>query len=237
MNTKDKVTEESCLETAIENHLKKPCQDSLEQIMEAGRGLVLHFARLYAGGCAKEDIIQAGYEGLIKAAGRFDPGRGVLFATYASHYIMGEMRHQLRREAAFDHPGWLSDMQSEVYQAMEEHLKNTGRPPRVEDIAREVNVKEDGVLQIMRAGRVSLDQLDLSRITHHRPQSFQLVIEDRIALQQALARLSLLQCQVIYNIFYRDLTQTQAAWEMGIGQRRVSRLLKRSLTLLSQELA
>lgn len=236
MQATQKDTVKCCLETAANKYHLNPSQDNLHKIMEAGHSLVCHFARLYAGETPLDDLIQAGYEGLIKAAGRFDPGRQVLFATYASHYIMGEIRHQLRREASFDRPGWLAELQTKIYRVIEEQTDKNGQPPNLDQIAREINIREDGVLQILRAGRVSLGELKLSRITHQHYESFQLTIEDRITLQQAMCRLGELQRKVIYLVFYMDLTQTQAAQELGIGQRRVSRLLKRGLALLNQYL-
>lgn len=226
----------SPLEQALDRYLGESSEERLQGVMAAGGGLVHHFARLYAGDRPRDDLLQAGYEGLLKAVQRFNPDRGVLFATFASHCIMGEMRHQLRLEASFDRPGWLADLQASIYRAMDELLQQTNRPPVLSDIARAVNIREEGVLQVLRAGRVSIEELDLSSITHRQYENFQLTIEDRIAVRQAMESLCDLQRRVVYLIFYQDLTQVQVAREMGIGQRRVSRLLSRGLALLKQYL-
>jgi len=198
---------------------------------------VYHFANIYSGNRYSEDLIQAGYEGLLKALKRFDPGRGVRFVTFASHYIMGEIRHQLRREASFDRPGWVADIQSRIYRVMDDLLQKTGEPPSLEEIAEAVNIRKEGVIQALQAGRVSLETLDLNQFKHLYYENFKLPIEDQIAVRQALKRLNDMQRRVIYLIFYRDLTQQQVAKEMGIGQRRVSRLMHRGLQSMAEYLA
>jgi len=119
------------LEEAVLAYLNDRSEEKLKQVIMAGRPLVQHFANIYSGNRYSEDLIQAGYEGLLKALKRFDPGKGVRFVTFASHYIMGEMRHQLRKEASFDRPGWVADIQSRIYRTMEEMLQKTaGRQGR-----------------------------------------------------------------------------------------------------------
>ena len=203
----------------------------------AGKPLVYHFANIYSGNRDSEDLIQAGYEGLLKALKRFDPGRGVRFVTFASHYIMGEIRHQLRREASFDRQGWVADIQSRIYRVMDDLLQKTGEPPSLEEIAEAVNIRKEGVIQALQAGRVSLETLDLNQFKHLYYENFKLPIEDQIAVRQALKRLNDMQRRVLYLIFYRDLTQQQVAKKMGIGQRKVSRLMHRGLQSMAEYLA
>ncbi|MEW6424248.1 MAG: sigma-70 family RNA polymerase sigma factor [Bacillota bacterium] len=226
----------TALETAARLYFAGQSEERLQALVEAGGGLVRHFAWLCSGGRPTEDLRQAGYEGFLKAVRRYEPARGVRFTTFAAHCVMGEIRHQLRREAAFDRPGWAADLQAQIFRAAEEILQRTGEPPTLRDLAEAVNVREDGVAQVLRADRVSLAELDFSRVRHLRYESFHLPIEDRIAVRQALEKLNKLQRKVVYLIFYRDFTQTRAAAELGIGQRRVSRLLSRSLALLARYL-
>lgn len=222
------------LEAAYWKYHLRPDLDSLALVADSGRNLVYHFASLYAPGQPSEDAVQAGFEGLIKAASRFDPDRGVTFATYAGHCIMGEIRHYLRKEASFDRPGWVADLQGKVNRAIEDSLQQTGEVPTVSQIAQTVNVREEGVVEAMRGGWVSLDELDMSKIQNLRYETFRLPIEDRIVLEQALDKLSALQRGVINLLFYKDLTQTEAAVKLGISQRKVSRLLHKSLKQMAK---
>lgn len=225
------------LEEAVLAFLNDKSEENLNRVFRAGRALVYHFGSLYSGNRLSEDLIQAGYEGLLKALKRFDPMKGVRFVTFASHYIMGEMKHQLRQEASFDRPGWVADIQSRIYRTMEELLQQTAEPPTLDEITEAVNIRKEGVIQALQAGRISLDDYDLLQFRHLYYENFKLPIEDKIAVKQAVKRLNDLQRRVIYLIFYRDLTQQQTAEEMGIGQRRVSRLMHRGLQSMAEYLA
>ncbi len=225
------------MEQAVLDYLEEQSEERLGAIFEVAQGVVHHFGNLYSGGRVSEDLIQAGYEGLLKAIYRYEPDRGVRFITFASHYIMGEMRHQLRQEASFDRPGWVVDLQSHIYRTAEDLLKKTEEPPTLDAIAEAVNIRKEGVAQALQAGRVSFDELDLKQVRHLRYENFQLPIEDVIVVRQALERLNEIQRRVIYLIFYRDLTQQQVADEMGIGQRQVSRLMHRGLKRLGDYLS
>ena len=233
----EKISKHLDLEEAVVAYRNDRSEENLKQVIMAGKPLVYHFANIYSGNRYSEDFIQAGYEGLLKALKRFDPGRGVRFVTFASHYIMGEIRHQLRREASFDRPGWVADIQSRIYRVMDDLLQKTGEPPSLEEIAEAVNIRKEGVIQALQAGRVDLETLDLNQFKHLYYENFKLPIEDQIAVRQALKRLNDMQRRVIYLIFYRDLTQQQVAKEMGIGQRKVSRLMHRGLQSMAEYLA
>ncbi|CEO87667.1 MAG TPA: sigma-70 family RNA polymerase sigma factor [Syntrophaceticus sp.] len=225
------------LDDAVSAYLEDRCEENLRRIFVAASALVHHYGDLYSGSRLSEDIIQAGYEGLMKAVQRFDSNRGVRFVTFASHYIMGEMKRHLRREVSFDRPGWVADLQSHIYRTIEELSQKNGEPPTLDQIAEEVNIRKEGVAQALQAGHVSLDELDIKQVRHLYYESFQLPIEDKIVVRQAMDRLNELQRRVIYLIFYHDLTQQQVADEIGIGQRRVSRLMHRGLESMAEYLA
>jgi RNA polymerase sigma-B factor len=205
-------------------------EDDLEQVVNAGRKLVYHFARLY--GSLGEDVLQVGMEGLLKAVSKFNPECGNAFVTYASHCIMGEIRHFIRKEASYYKPGSVADLQGRVERVIEEGMKVTGEPPALSEIAATLNVKEEGIVQAMRAGLVSLDELDVTKIKSLKYETFRLPIEDKIVLEQAINKLSELQKRVVYLLFYKDMTQNEAADELGISQRKVSRILHKSLQQL-----
>jgi RNA polymerase sigma-B factor len=69
-------------------------------LIERHLPLVRSIARRYAGAEPLDDLAQVGAIGLIKAADRFDEGRGVAFGAYAAPFIAGEIRHHLRDRCA-----------------------------------------------------------------------------------------------------------------------------------------
>ncbi|MTV49388.1 sigma-70 family RNA polymerase sigma factor [Heliobacillus mobilis] len=211
-------------------------EQHLHQVIESGQRLVRHFAKLYGPGGITEDLIQCGLEGLLKAAYRYDPQRGTAFCTYASHCIIGEIRHYLRKEAAYCRPIWAVKMQEKINETIERTIRETGETLSIERIAEKLNIQVEGIMEAQRAGWVPLDELDIRKVRHREYRSFELPIEDKIALQQVLATLSDLQRKVIDMLFYRSLTQTETAELLGISQRKVSRILQRSLDLLAKRM-
>ena len=68
-----------------------------EQLILAHMNLVRYLARKFANrGEPLEDLTQVGMIGLINAIDRFDPSRGIRFATYATPTIVGEIRRHFR---------------------------------------------------------------------------------------------------------------------------------------------
>ncbi|RQD74731.1 MAG: sigma-70 family RNA polymerase sigma factor [Candidatus Syntrophonatronum acetioxidans] len=224
------------LEGALKDFLLEESQENLEKVMEEGSRLVNYFARLYGGKNFQEDLVQSGFEGLLKAVKKFDHRRGVSFATYASHCIMGEIRHHLRRESKYYRPGCLTDLQSRVDRVIEERLKEGEELPTTGELAEILNVKEEGVIQVMQAGMVSLDEINWSEIKHQRHENFRLPIEDRLLLEESLDNLSSFQHKVIDLLFFQDLTQMEVAARLGISQRKVSRLKVKILKEMEKNL-
>lgn len=184
-----------------------------------------------------EDLLQVANLGLIKAVQRFDCTRGVEFSSYATAVADGEVRHYLRDNVLMRQPRWLRSAEKRIEDASIELNRKLKRPPNLKELALEVNISEEGILEILRVvasvGLHPVDDMDSHEGINAQPdanvvrslhyESFTLPIEDKIALQEALDALSSLHRKIIYLLFYKDLTQTQVAEEMGLTQRKVSR--------------
>lgn len=225
------------LNVAAERYQDDPGPDQLQALVEAAEGMIVKLARMLGGGHNTDDLIQSGFEGLLKAVRRFEPERGVKFSTFAYHYIAGEIRHQIRKEMRYERPGWLADLQSRVYLTIDQLAMEKGELPSLAEVAKALNIREEGIVQAIRAGRVSFDEIDVKKIRHIYYESFALPVEDRIVIRQALEGLSELTRKVLYMVYYLDMTQDQVGRELGIGQRRVSRIIRRGLAELAPRLA
>ncbi|MDY6826357.1 MAG: sigma-70 family RNA polymerase sigma factor [Bacillota bacterium] len=219
----------SALEIAVRDYLKNRNPDNKEAVVRAAEQLVSYYASLYSPDWTEEDLLQAGYEGLLKALERYDPSHGTMFSTYASHCIIGEIRHELRDRGPFKVPEWMKSLQAKVINATEDLSQKNGTTPALAEIARRVNVTEEGIIEAMQVGCVSLNEIDISKLKHIRYESFKLPIEDRITVQMSLEKMDRLQGQVIKMIYYEGLTQEQVAKKLGLNQRKVSRLLNKGL--------
>ena len=67
---------------------------------------------------------------LIKAAQRFDGGRGVRFSTYATAIVDGELRHHLRDSLLMRQPRWVKKVYQQIQDKSNELMHKLGRPPR-----------------------------------------------------------------------------------------------------------
>jgi len=195
-------------------------------------------------GVPTDDLMQVGFIGLLNALELFDAGRGVKFVTYASHLIRGEIRHYLRdHRDTIRKPRWLQKFNHQIEEASARYISEEGRFPDTEHLASELNVEEEGLLEVLKtrevlrtisleadeeAGELRADRDALRRKGH----GVALPLEDRIVLFEAMDKLNPLQRRVLYYLFFTDLTQMDAARRIGISQKHVSRVLASSLTKL-----
>ena len=217
------------LETAAQNYLATGSREDMEAVARAGETLINYYAGFYSSGRVDDDLKQAGYEGILKALKRFDPKRNVMFATFATHCITGEIRHELRNRGFFKVPDWLKNLQAVVINATEELAQKNGVMPTLQEISKRVNVTEEGIAEAMYAGCISIDDIDISKVKKLHYESFKLPIEDKITVQMSLERMDDLSKKVLTFLFYEGLTQEQTAKQLGISQRKVSRIMIRGL--------
>lgn len=197
---------------------------------------------------SRDDLEQVGYLGLIKAVERFDPGLGVPFEAYARTVVGGEISHYLRDLApALRVPRWYRTLNRRLHEAHDRLTSTLLREPSVDELAEEMNVTPEGVHEIIRLRdsynlaslsdeRTGLPGVHIDSIKSRRYNTFQLPVEDRIALDRAIERLAEVERNLIYLFFYKDLTQTEIAKRLGFSQKHISRLLAQSLRKLKEDL-
>src|SRR5918998_3128564 len=97
-----------------------------------------------------EDLLQVGYVGLIKAVKGYKVDSGAKFSSYAYAMVDGELRHHFRDTELVKKPRWARSLYGKVSEATARLTAELGRPPLVEEIAREVNVSPEGILELMK---------------------------------------------------------------------------------------
>lgn len=210
---------------------------AFDTLLQSNEPLLHHVLKRFAKASEPyEDLFQVARLGLMKAARRFDHQRGTSFTTYAVAIVDGEVRHYLRDSLLVRQPRWARGLYARIQDAQTEFYQKHSRAPTTAELAKLVNVQEQGVLEIIRVhGGLSLHSLDepfddpdstivdKSLVRAIRSENFSLPVEDRILLYDALGALSDLQKKIIYLLFFGDLTQQEVADEMGLSQRAVSR--------------
>ncbi len=222
----------------VEAYRERGDRRAFERILVLHDKLLNSIARRYAASSDEpyEDLLQVGYVGLVKAVNGYETGSKATFSSYAHSKIDGELRHHLRDTALMKKPRWARSLYSRISEATTRLTSELGRPPLIEEIAREVNVTPEGVMEVMKlfldTNICSLDEQhdgeeepDLSAIKSLRYETFSLPIEDRIVLEQALESLTELQSKVVYLFFYKDLSQTEIGRMLSLPQRKISRII------------
>ncbi len=206
-------------------------------LLESYTGLVRSLARRFAGrGESVEDLMQVGFVGLLQALERFDPNRGCPFLAFAVPTIVGELKKHFRdRRWRIRVPRQLQERYLEVRAVRDGLVQTLGRNPTVEDVAAELGISEDDVLEAMEAGATfSMASLD-APTGYGMPQPWWTGergyedLEDRLLVDSLLARLPAPQRDVVVLRYYGELTQSEIGRRLGMGQMQVSRILARTL--------
>lgn len=210
-----------------------------EVVLQYGN-LVESIGRRFLGACEPlEDLVQEGYIGLIRSVDKYDVNMGVKFSTYATHFIIGEIKHYLRDKGKIiKEPAWLQELNQRMTRVIESLNQQFGRQPTEKEIAEVMQMPESTVRDMLTTREVfkvtSLDgdkddapgTRDTEKIKDQKMVSFQLPVEDKIVLETALERLKDIEQDVIAAHYYKGLNQTEIARILGISCNYVSHILR-----------
>lgn len=198
---------------------------------------------------SREDLMQVGTIGLIKAVDQYNSQKGTLFSTYATHQILGEIRHYLRDKTNLIRPPrWLRYLNQKVFSEAALLTQELGHFPTSRQLADRLNIQEEGIEELRKLNEMlfsffreqewneNLQPLQEKICTQHLV-SFQLPIEDKLILIQAIQKLLEVEQKVIYLFFYYDLTQSEIGKRLGLSQRSVSRVIQKALGKLKEILS
>ncbi|MDQ3934902.1 MAG: SigB/SigF/SigG family RNA polymerase sigma factor [Actinomycetota bacterium] len=219
-----------------------------EELVSRHLPLVRSLARRYAGrGESLEDIEQVGAIGLIKAIDRYELSREVALTTYATPNVVGEIKRHFRDKGwAIRVPRALQELNGKMGPTIERLTAKLGRSPSIAEIAAEFETSTEQVLEALEAGSayapLSLsagpsgdEELDPMETIGTEDEEFERT-DDRTSLEPALAALPDREREILRMRFEEGLTQTQIAERIGISQMHVSRLIRRSLERMRNQL-
>jgi RNA polymerase sigma-B factor len=210
-----------------------------EQLIESHLPLVRSIARRYAGrGESVDDLVQVGALGLIRASDRFDPDRGVTFATFATPAIEGEIRRHLGDRAnSLRIPRELQRRTRQLGSARARLRVTLGRPPTVPELAEALGEEVEEVERTLEAERARQPASTSAEGVELEQPTSSATSEDRLLLVRGAQALDERERRIVLLRFHRDLTEQQIADELGISQAHVSRLLSRALAKLREALS
>lgn len=235
-------------EAVLFEHRDDP--EALRLIVERYTPLSDRLAFRYRGrGEPIDDLQQVSAIGLLKAIERFDIEREVKFATYATTTILGELRRHLRDKTwSVRVPRSLQERWLDVSRTSAELTQKQGRAPKVSEIAEAMDVSVEDVLEALDAGSAyTSGSLDTpvgddsggASIGDLLPDvdSNLANASDRVAVAEQLKSLPERQRVILYLRFFEGLTQGEISEKIGVSQMHVSRLLRKALVELRENLA
>lgn len=210
-----------------------------DEMIQGNLKLVLSVIQRFSNrGEPLDDLFQVGCMGLIKAIDNFNTDLQVRFSTYAVPMIIGEVRRYLRDNNSVRVSRSLRDTAYKAIQVRERLSNELNREPKVEEIAKELDINKEDVVIALEAivEPVSLyepvyneggdaiyvmDQIG----DRNTPDSWM----DEIMIRDSIKKLSQREKNILNLRFMLGKTQTEVAKEIGISQAQVSRLEKSAL--------
>ena len=178
------------------------------------------------------------------AIDRLDSDRGVEFSTYATPTILGEIKRYFRDKGwAIRVPRRLQELRLSLTAATAELTQELGRAPTVAELSDRLGLSPDLVIEGLESANayntLSLDapdqnEADATTVLDGLGGEDEALesVEYRESLKPLLAQLDTREKRILTLRFFRGMTQSQIADEIGISQMHVSRLLARTLTEL-----
>ena len=231
---------------------KKPTQEIREQLILAYAQLVKLVAgrlSMYLGHNVEyDDLVSYGIFGLIDAIDKFDMTKNVKFETYASLRIRGAILDQIRKMDWI--PRTVRQRQRKIDEAIKQVEMRTGKAATDEEIALELGVSEDELVnwqsQLKVTNVVSLSEFEetgqepvMETVNKNRFSQPEDVVEEKELKQKLVESLELLtekERRVIELYYYEDLTLKEISLVLEVSESRVSQLHTKALLKMRKKM-
>ena len=220
--------------------IKAGDKSAREELINGNLRLVLSIIQRFGGrGENADDLFQIGCVGLIKAIDNFDVSLDIQLSTYAVPMIIGEIRRYLRDNNMVRVSRSVRDLAYRILQAKEKLLKEKGKEPTVEEIAKELQVEKEEVVMSLDAiqdpvslqepvyndGSDSIYIMDQVKDKKNTDEQW----TENITIAEAMKKLTEKERMIINKRFFLGRTQMEVADEIGISQAQVSRIEKSAI--------
>lgn len=185
----------------------------------------------------REDLVQIGAVGLIKAVKKFDTSFNVQFSTYAVPMILGEIKRFLRDDGAIKVSRSIKETALKGRRCRETLEKKLGRTPSISEIAKESGITEEELIEAFEASAPpeSLqaavvdgdDRMSLMGLVADEGNEEKIV--DKLVIKQSLLNLTDREREIIILRYFKGKTQTDISEHIGVSQVQISRIEKKAL--------
>ena len=211
-------------------------REACEALVTENSGLIWSVARRFIGrGAESDDLYQLGCLGFLKAVEGFDLSYGTQFSTYAVPKIAGEIRRFLRDDGAVKVSRSIKEQAMSIKVARNHLATVLGREPTLQEISRQTGFtpEEIALAENATAATESIQKecgdegFSLENILTDTESEEKMV--EKIALMQAISKLSDREEMVIRLRYFHALTQERVAKVLEVSQVQVSRIEKKAL--------
>ncbi|MFG6114452.1 RNA polymerase sporulation sigma factor SigF [Halobacillus sp. MO56] len=219
-------------------------QEARDMLVERNVRLVWSVVQRYIHrGYDQEDLFQIGCIGLLKSVDKFDLNYDVKFSTYAVPMIIGEIQRFIRDDGSVKVSRSLKEMNNKIRRKKEELTKELGRSPTIDEMAKALDMSSEEVVLAEEAGRAPQSIHETVYENDGDPITLldQMAEDDtkwfdKMMLQDVIRKLDKRERLIIYLRYFKDKTQTEVAERLGISQVQVSRLEKKILKEIKEQM-
>lgn len=222
-------------------------KEANDLIVEENMGLIWSVVKKFTGrGYDPEDLFQVGAIGLIKCIKKFDLSYDVKFSTYAVPMIIGEIKRFLRDDGMIKISRPLKETAIKAKYMKEELTQKTGKQPTISELADALQVEVGDLLMALDAGK-EVESLHsviyqgdgspiylIDKLDQNQGSDGNMV--DIIALKELISKLKPKERQIIMLRYFQEKTQTEIAKEVGVSQVQVSRIEKKILQSIRENM-
>lgn len=240
-------------ETYLKDNVIKELIERSQSGEQAARDLIIEknmrlvwsvVQRFINRGYEPDDLFQIGCIGLLKSVDKFDLSFDVKFSTYAVPMIIGEIQRFIRDDGTVKVSRSLKETGNKIRKAKDDLSKKLGRAPTINEIAKELEISSEDVVMAQEASRapssihetVYENDGDPITLLDQIADNAEHKWFDKIALKEAINNLDERERLIVYLRYYKDQTQSEVAERLGISQVQVSRLEKKILKHMKDQM-
>ena len=217
--------------------------------MKQNNGLIWSIVKRFNGrGYEIEDLYQIGCVGFIKSIKKFDTNFEVKLSTYAVPYMMGEIKRFIRDDGMVKVSRSMKELSIKIKELQKEYFYKKGEEISINQIAKELKIAQEDVVLAMESTN-TIESIENSTYTNQKDgnsislletlsnhQDEEELITNKLVVKQLIENLEERDKEIILLRFYKEKTQAQVAKILGITQVQVSRIERKILGNMRNQL-
>ncbi len=232
-------------ETTIEEILEAQSgnQEMLNDIVENNSRLIWSIVKRFKNNKYEtDDLFQIGAMGLVKSIKRFNNQYNVKLSTFAVPYIIGEIKRYLRDDGMVKVSRSLKELNIKI-EMLKKQYEKLGKELSINEIEKELKESKENILLALEANKEikSIDEEfedsnENILFNKVKVESYEEDTIKKIILKQELEKLDEKERNIIILRYFYNKTQSQIASQYGISQVQVSRIEKRVLLKMRENI-